>query len=81
MVNGLNFPLFELVDFADVGSEDGLESRVVKAMEAVVGGGGEAPTFFVAAPGTRVKSLNAVLNPPGNGAVVAGVEVEVVVVF
>lgn len=78
LVNGVDFPLLHLIDLADVRAENLEQTGIVKPVEAVVGGGWEAATFFVTSTGTGVKSLDAVTDAPLNGGVVAGVKVEAV---
>ncbi len=54
------------------------EARIVKAVQAVIRGCGEATPFFVATACTRVKLLDALVDGPFDRGVVAGIEVEAV---
>ena len=78
MVDGVHFLGFEVVDLGDVLLEDFAEAGVVEAVEAVVGGGGEASALFVAATGSGVEGADIVGDRPLDGGVVASVEVETV---
>ena len=74
VINGLNFLGFRAVYFADVVHQDFLQRRGIEAVQATVGRGGKAPAFLVAPPCSRIKLLNAMLNAPFNGFVIAGIE-------
>jgi len=76
MVKGVYLFLLQAVDFIDVVLHDLQHAGVAEPMQTETGYGGKAAPDFMGAAGARVKAINAMVNGPLDGRIVAGIKMQ-----